>query len=228
MNRQYRQIVKYTGYFGGVQGLNILAALVRNKVVAVLLGPIGLGLISLYNTAVKLIGDTTILGIPVSSVRYLSECQEGPDRCRMVATVRLWSLLTAALGAVVCCVLVPFFRLFYFSTEMSFAEFLWLVPVVALTAVTAGELSILKGLHRMREVAIQSVVNAMLSLVVTLPLFCCLATKASCPRLWPPLLPPASRCCGSRCECIPTGFPALSVKPFQQEVEWCVLAWHLL
>ena len=170
VNRQYRQIVKYTGYFGGVQGLNILAALVRNKVVAVLLGPIGLGLISLYNTAVKLIGDTTNLGIPVSSVRYLSECQEEPDRCRMVATVRLWSLLTAALGAVVCCVLVPFFRLFYFSTEMSFAEFLWLVPVVALTAVTAGELSILKGLHRMREVATQSVVNAMLSLVVTLPL----------------------------------------------------------
>ena len=105
-NRQYCQIVKYTGYFGGVQGLNILAALVRNKVVAVLLGPIGLGLISLYNTAVKLIGDTTNLGIPVSSVRYLSECQEEPDRCRMVATVRLWSLLTAALGAVVCCVLV--------------------------------------------------------------------------------------------------------------------------
>lgn len=97
-NRQYRQIVKYTGYFGGVQGLNILAALVRNKVVAVLLGPIGLGLISLYNTAVKLIGDTTNLGIPVSAVRYLSECQEEQYRCRMVATVRLWSLLTAALA----------------------------------------------------------------------------------------------------------------------------------
>lgn len=182
-NRQYRQIVKYTGYFGGVQGLNILAALVRNKVVAVLLGPIGLGLISLYNTAVKLIGDTTNLGIPVSSVRYLSECQEEQDRCRMVATVRLWSLLTAALGAVVCCVLVPFFRLFYFSTEMRFAEFLWLVPVVALTAVTAGELSILKGLHRMREVATQSVVNAMLSLVVTLPMFWLLGNEGILPAL---------------------------------------------
>lgn len=182
-NRQYRQIVKYIGYFGGVQGLNILAALVRNKVVAVLLGPIGLGLISLYNTAVKLIGDTTNLGIPVSSVRYLSECQEEPDRCRMVATVRLWSLLTAALGAVVCCVLVPFFRLFYFSTEMRFAEFLWLVPVVALTAVTAGELSILKGLQRMHEVATQSVVNAMLSLVVTLPLFWLLGNEGILPAL---------------------------------------------
>ena len=182
-NRQYRQIVKYTGYFGGVQGLNILAALVRNKVVAVLLGPIGLGLISLYNTAVKLIGDTTNLGIPVSAVRYLSECQEEQGRCRMVATVRLWSLLTAALGAVVCCVLVPFFRLFYFSTEMRFAEFLWLVPVVALTAVTAGELSILKGLQRMREVATQSVVNAMLSLVVTLPLFWLFGNEGILPAL---------------------------------------------
>lgn len=122
-NRQYRQIVKYTGYFGGVQGLNILAALVRNKVVAVLLGPIGLGLISLYNTAVKLIGDTTNLGIPVSSVRYLSECQEEQDRCRMVATVRLWSLLTAALGAVVCCVLVPFSACFISARKCALPNF---------------------------------------------------------------------------------------------------------
>ena len=182
-DRQYRQIVKYTGYFGGVQGLNILAALVRNKVVAVLLGPMGLGLISLYNTAVKLIGDTTNLGIPVSSVRYLSESQEERDRCRMVATVRLWSLLTAVLGSVVCSVLVPLSRLFYINAEMRFAEYLWLVPVVALAAVTAGELSILKGLHRMREVAIQSVVNAVLSLVVTLPLFWLLGNDGILPAL---------------------------------------------
>ena len=36
----YGHILKYTGVFGGVQGLNILLGLVRNKIVALLLGPV--------------------------------------------------------------------------------------------------------------------------------------------------------------------------------------------
>lgn len=170
-DRQYRQIVKYTSFFGGVQGLNILAALVRNKIAAVLLGPAGLGLISLYNTAVKFVGDTTSLGVPVSSVKYISEIADDGARRQMVANVRLWSLLTAALGFVVCCVFAPLLSATYFDTTANWTNFLWLAPVVALTALTAGELSILKGLHRMREVAVQSVANALLCLAVTLPFF---------------------------------------------------------
>ena len=40
----YGHVLKYTGIFGGVQGLNILISLVRNKLVALLLGPAGMGL----------------------------------------------------------------------------------------------------------------------------------------------------------------------------------------
>lgn len=170
-DRQYRQIVKYTGFFGGVQGLNILAALVRNKIAAVLLGPAGLGLISLYNAAVKFVGDTTSLGVPVSSVRYISEIADVGEQRQMVAVVRLWSLLTAALGFIVCCAFAPLLSATYFDTTANWTNFLWLAPVVALTALTAGELSVLKGMHRMREVAVQSVANALLCLVVTLPFF---------------------------------------------------------
>ena len=43
----YSHILKYTGIFGGVQGLNILMSMVRNKLVAIILGPEGMGLISL-------------------------------------------------------------------------------------------------------------------------------------------------------------------------------------
>ena len=38
----YRQIVKATSVFGGVQGFNILISIIRSKVVAVLLGPAGI------------------------------------------------------------------------------------------------------------------------------------------------------------------------------------------
>ena len=51
----YGHVLKYTGIFGGVQGLNILVSLVRNKLVAVILGPNGMGLASLFNTTVNFI-----------------------------------------------------------------------------------------------------------------------------------------------------------------------------
>ena len=39
----YSHILKYTGIFGGVQGLNILMSVVRNKLVAIILGSGGYG-----------------------------------------------------------------------------------------------------------------------------------------------------------------------------------------
>ena len=68
----YAHILKYTGLFGGVQGLNIMIGLVRNKFVALILGPEGMGLISLFNSTVNLMSGATNLGIPTSGVKALS------------------------------------------------------------------------------------------------------------------------------------------------------------
>ena len=71
-NNSYIHILKAMGLFGSVQGLNILMSLVRNKIVAVLLGTTGMGLITLYNSTVKLLSDATSMGLPMSAVRELS------------------------------------------------------------------------------------------------------------------------------------------------------------
>ena len=72
-NNSYRHILKYTGVFGSVQGLNVLVSLVRNKFVALLLGPSGMGLVSLLNTAMSFISQASNLGIAVSAVRHMAE-----------------------------------------------------------------------------------------------------------------------------------------------------------
>ena len=57
----YSHILKYTGLFGGVQVLGILVGLVRNKLVALILGPMGMGLLALFSSTIKLVGDSTIV-----------------------------------------------------------------------------------------------------------------------------------------------------------------------
>ena len=60
-DNSYGHVLKYTGIFGGVQGLGIIAALVRNKAAALLLGPAGMGLASLFNTAANFMSQATSL-----------------------------------------------------------------------------------------------------------------------------------------------------------------------
>ena len=55
----YSHILKYTSIFGGMQGLNILIGIIRTKLVALILGPVGMGLVSLFNSTISFISYGT-------------------------------------------------------------------------------------------------------------------------------------------------------------------------
>ena len=75
----YDHIIKYTGLFGGVQGLTMLVGIIRNKLTATLLGPSGLALINIYNNVLKLLNNSTNFGISFSAVRNVSELFDEGD-----------------------------------------------------------------------------------------------------------------------------------------------------
>lgn len=170
----YDHIIKYTGLFGGVQGIGLLASVVRNKLVAVILGPSGLGLISLYNTALTLLSNATNLGISFSAVRHISELSEQGENRRLMhymMVVRSWSMATAILGILVCALVSPLLSWSYFNDYSHWQPFVCLAPVVGLTALTGGELAILKGMHRLRQVALQSLMISFGTLFTSIPFY---------------------------------------------------------
>ena len=170
----YSHILKYTGIFGGVQGLNILIGLVRNKIVASLLGPGGMGLVSLFNSTVNLISQATNLGLPFSAVRHVSELFDQGDEERIVhfvKVVRAWSLLTALLGMLVCVVAGPLLSSYTFSWGDHTLHFMLLAPAVGLGAICGGETAILKGARQLRPLAMIQLINVLLSLIITFPLY---------------------------------------------------------
>ena len=173
-SNSYSHILKYTGLYGGVQGLNILIGLIRNKLVAMLLGPEGMGLISLFNSTIKLVSDSTNLGIPMSGVKDISEAYGRGDADRIsqsINVVRYWCLLTALLGMVVCVVMSPLLNRWTFGWGDHTLHFLFLSPIVALVAVSGGELAILKGTRQLRALAVISVYNMLANLIISVPLF---------------------------------------------------------
>jgi O-antigen/teichoic acid export membrane protein len=173
-DESYSHVLKYTGVFGGVQGLNVLVSLVRNKFVALLLGPGGMGLASLFNTTVSLISQTTILGLPVSAVKNLSEMVEKGDEERtshFVNVIRGWSLLTALIGMLVCVVIGPFLSNTTFSWGDHSLHFIFLAPAVGMIAITGGETAILKSHRKLGAIAIVQIISVMASLLISVPIY---------------------------------------------------------
>lgn len=182
----YSHILKYTGIFGGVQGLNILIAVVRNKLVAMILGPGGMGLLSLFNSTIKLVSDSTNLGISMSAVREIAEAYESGDEAKVshiIKLIRVWSLLTALLGGLLCVALSPLLSRWTFSWGNHTWHFVLLSVVVAFTAVTGGELAILKGVRQLRHLAVISVYGVLGALVTSIPLYLVWGEAAIVPSL---------------------------------------------
>lgn len=170
----YSHVLKFTGLFGGVQGLNVVIGLVRNKFVALLLGPGGMGLVSLFNTTVQFISQATHLGISFSAVRHISEYYDADNTEKVahyVKVVRGWCLLTALVGMLVCIVLGPFLSSATFSWGDHTLHFILLAPAIGMIAITGGETAILKGQRKLGALALVQVVAALASLVISIPIY---------------------------------------------------------
>ena len=185
MNLQYKNILKATTLFGGVQGLNIVLNLVRTKFVAELLGAEGIGLNSIYNETRELIHSTSNLGLDVSGVRGVSAAYEkwteaGSDEerqtCRrnisiQVAVLRSWVLLLALVGILACMVFAAPLSYFTFGDYDHTWGFVMLSPAVGFSTVTCGELAVLKGLRKLRSLATVSTLNVVTGIAVTIPMY---------------------------------------------------------
>lgn len=155
-----RNVLKYILAFGSVHGLNILIGLVRNKLVSQILGPGGMGLVSMYNSGLQLVQNATNLGIAQSGVRTLSQAGDGAELSRLISVVRMMTLATALLGTIV-------YALF---ADMLMGSIM-LSPIVGLAIVTAGEVAVLKALKKLRKVAQLSVLNVLAALVISVPIY---------------------------------------------------------
>ena len=157
-NYGYRHILKYTSIFGSVQGLNIVAALIRNKFAALFLGPAGMGLASLLTVTMNFLSQTAGMGLSLSATRYFSAYYDKGNQQRidhLVKVIRVWCLLASLLGILLSLI----------------AGYWTIAPAVAVTIIGGGEMSILKGARRLRSLAVIQTIAAIASVVISVPLY---------------------------------------------------------
>lgn len=180
----YNHILKYTGLLGGVQALYIVMAVLRNKLTALLVGAVGMGLADLYSRAVELLSNASNLGLYMSGARTLAGlCGEGRWRAvrHGVCLLRTWVAYAAALGALLTVAVSPLMSRFATGDYGATAAFALLAPAVALSVLTGGEMAVLKGCGRLRRLAQASAGGAVCTLLVAVPLYWWLGLRGVIP-----------------------------------------------
>jgi O-antigen/teichoic acid export membrane protein len=170
----YRQVMKATSIFGGVQVFQIFIRIIRAKFVAVLLGPAGMGIAGLLGTTIQLIASLTNFGLGTSAVKEISGAFASgrkTEMSRKTVIVRRWVWITGMLGA-----LLIFFSASWLS-ELTFGNnnytyaFIWLSITLLLNQISTGQNVILRGARKVKLLAQASVLGSSLGLITTIPLY---------------------------------------------------------
>lgn len=182
----YRSIMKGTAVFGGVQVFTILINVIRGKLVAIFLGPVGMGITALLNSTVTTIQQLSGLGINFSAVKDISQVAEKEELQRVssiVSVTRRLVLLTAVLGAFLTSCFSSLLSRFAFGNTDYTISFLLLSVMVFFTTLTLGETAILQGLRQLKQLAMSTVVGALVGLVIGTPLYYFFGTQGIVPAM---------------------------------------------
>lgn len=158
--------------FGGVQVINILCSVVRNKLVAIWIGAAGVGLFGVYNTAVDFINQLALLGIASTGTREVARhAGDAASTRRTVTAVRRWCLCLALIGAAITFFCAPWLSEWSFGDDAHAGSFRWLSLAVLMMGLTQGWQSVLQGLSRLRQVARSSLWGSVGGTALAIPLF---------------------------------------------------------
>lgn len=169
--KEYRSIVKATALFGGVQAFQVLLTLVRTKVVALLLGVDGVGLLGLLNNTISMIQSITGLGINQGGVKSISGAENPQKALQIASLVRQMSLYAGLFGSIVILTLAPWLSQWTFGSRDFTGAYMWLACTLLFDTLTKGELAIFQGFRRLRILAQANLLGASAGLLISIPVY---------------------------------------------------------
>ncbi len=170
----YLQIVKTTSLFGGVQFFNIIISIIRTKLIAIFIGPAGMGIAALLNSTINIISGITGLGIETSAVKHISGSYQNDDLNSVSANVTIvkkLALLTGIFGALLTIFLSEWLSQLTFGNSAHTFSFVFLSITLLFKQLSTGELVVLQGLRKMKLLAKANFYGNLFGLLFSIPLY---------------------------------------------------------
>lgn len=170
----YRQIVKATSLFGGVQAFNIIIAIIRSKFVAILIGPTGMGIVGLLTSTTGFVSSLTNFGLGTSAVKNVAAASATGDNERISITVTVLRKLvwiTGSLGMILIAVLSSWLSQITFGNRDYTVAFIWISITLLFQQLSTGQGVVLQGLRKLRYLASANVTGSVIGLIISIPVY---------------------------------------------------------
>lgn len=170
----YSSIVKSIGLFGGVQVFSILTGIIKNKIIAVLLGPVGMGVSGMLVTTTSMISAATNLGLHTSAVRDVAKAYSSQDENSVgtiITVLRKLIILTGIAGMIITFLLAPFLSEWSFGNHDYTWAFVFVSVIVLFDQIKSGQTVMLQGTYHYRYMANASVLGSIAGLIIAIPLY---------------------------------------------------------
>ena len=121
-----------------------------------------------------------------SAVRDISEAHGSGDQIKIakaVTTLRRWSWFAGFLGIVVTISLAPLLSQWTFGNREYTWAFVWLSVTLLLQAISKGQIAIIQGIRRLKDLAKASVYGSLVGLITAVPLYYYFDVKGIVPSL---------------------------------------------
>lgn len=178
------RVLKALSVFGGVQIISILCSVARNKLAAIWIGPMGIGLLAIYNSLTDMMTQLSLINVPQSGVRDLATDINDRQRTALnVAVIRKLLLMLGIAGMTLMAILSPAFSEWAFADTAHTGMFAALSLVILLQALLTRETSVMRGLDRLGPLAKSSVLGSLGLLAASIPLLYFLRTEGIVPMI---------------------------------------------
>lgn len=170
----YRQIMKATSIFGGVQVFQIIIGIIRSKFIAVLLGPSGMGISGLLQASTGMIAGLTNFGLSTSAIKNISvaQAEENEEKVgKVIAVFRKLVWGTGLLGALITLLTSSYLSQITFGNK----DYTWAFALLSITLlvnqISAGQSVLLRAMRQIKVMAKSSMIGSVIGLITTIPLY---------------------------------------------------------
>jgi enterobacterial common antigen flippase len=163
--KSYARILRSSAVLGGSSAINMAIGVVRVKMVAVLLGPAGVGLMAMFTAIVDLARTVAEVGLNSSGVRQIADAAGSGEAQRIARTVvvlRCMAVILGAIGAVLLAMSARPIAVFTFGGDEHTYSVALLSVALLLRLVADGQGALLQGLRRIGDIAKIGVIGSLL------------------------------------------------------------------
>ena len=163
MNKSHRQVFRSSAIIGGASVVTITIGIIKVKVLAILLGPAGVGLMGLYQSIIGTASSIAGCGISESGVRQLAVSSNETSNLAIVRRT-LWvsNLFLGLIGMTMIWLLREQVALWVFGSTAHIEDIRWLGFGVLLTLIAGSQTALLQGLRRIVDLARVNIISSLI------------------------------------------------------------------